>query len=98
MKQIPLFRFKSTFDKFPKLKIEFAERAPLISKLRTQINMMKNYFNNYLPEGTVFTPKSGTGKVLLPVNRYNLDLFFIELYDLFHKCDNKSKILHFIGT
>ena len=22
----------------------------------------------------------------------------LELYDLFHKCDNKSKILHFIGT
>ena len=76
--QIPLFRDKSTFDKFPKLKIEFAEMAPLISKLRTQINMMKNYFNNYLPEGTVFTPKSGTGKVLLPVNRYNLDLFFTD--------------------
>ena len=39
--QIPLFRDKSTFDKFPKLKIEFAELAPLISRQRTQINMMK---------------------------------------------------------
>ena len=39
---------------------------------------MKKYFNNHLPEGTVFTPKSGIGQVLLPVIRYNLDLFFID--------------------
>ena len=76
--EIPLFRDKNTYDKFPKLKIEFAEMAPLISRHRTQINMMKKYFNNHLPEGTVFTPKSGIGQVLLPVIRYNLDLFFID--------------------
>ena len=39
--QIPLFRDKNIFDKFPKLKIDFAELAPLISRQRTQINMMK---------------------------------------------------------
>jgi len=68
-------RNKNTVYTFPRLKVEFVAISSITSKHREEIDLMKTYFGNHLPPGTVF--KNDAGQVLVPTFKYTLDLFYI---------------------
>ena len=64
-------------NNFPKLKVEFVDIAAIIINHKTEIENMKRYFGFQFLPGTVFTPISGSGPTLVPVRKYQQDLFYI---------------------
>ena len=77
--QNPDIRYKNAKDdnNFPKVKVEFIDIDIIITKHKTEIENMKKYFGFHFPPGTVFTPINGSGPTLVPVRKYQLDLFYI---------------------
>ena len=76
--QNPQIRYKNAVvDKFPRLRVEFVDMKSITSKHKTQIEMMKTYFGHQLPAGTVFKHINGSGPDMVPVRKYQLDLFYM---------------------
>ena len=77
--QNPDIRYKNAKDdnNFPKVKVEFIDIDIIITNHKTEIENMKKYFGFHFPPGTVFTPINGSGPTLVPVRKYQLDLFYI---------------------
>ena len=77
--QNPDIRYKNAKDdnNFQRLKVEFVDIDAIIANHKPEIDMMKKYFGHHFPPGTVFTPINGSGPDLVPVRKYQLDLFYI---------------------